>query len=1234
MLACVSLRRYRPARGIEGTSLYSVDHQSDKAEAEPDATGLAAAAREQVRSVSQFKDDTIAMVVGTRDKPLMVRLAVGILLLLAALAFWQLALWDLADRHLYLTLFPPIILAAVLGRFASGALVTLLAATAAFFALPSHPRMTDWMGLATFVASGIVVAAAAQVLHTVIARLTSADSAKERLMTKLWLAAIVDTTADAVVGFDVDGRVVSWNKAAEALFGYTAEEAKGRDARLVSPPAGAPGHSTSACTAFIEAMRHGRFQRDAWCHAKDGSSVEVSVTATEVRAPDGTLLGVSAIMRDIRKRRAQEEALRSSREDLNRAQALAHIGSWRMSAEGRELRWSVENHQIFGVPAGTAMSLDSFLAAVHPDDRDYVDQSWKEALAGAAYDIEHRIVVDGRTRWVRERAELEFDANGQMVGGFGTTQDITEKKDAEAKLRKSEESLRFALASARAAVWQLDLASRRPDWSADSLELHGLAPNDSPPGYDEWISRIHLDDRGRIAEEIARLLRSDATQFELELRVDVQGKGIRWLSLPGRVERAGGEPVRLVGLNIDVTERKEAEAALAASEERLAAVVNSTMDAIVLADRDHRIRLFNPAAERLFGLAAAQAIGMPVEALVAPRYRDRFTREIVAVAERADGSATERFGDLTGQRANSDEFPIEISISRSAVGGAATLTAVFRDVTERRLAEAAIRDSEQQLRLSNEAADIGTFLADIATGNIKLSPQAASMAGFSGKLSTKLTDVFARVHRDDRDYVERQYHAALDPSGSGKLRIEVRFVRPGGEVRWMTWNGRVEFSGSGFDRAPKRILGACVDTTDRKLALEALAAANDELERRVAERTAALEMEMQQRQNAQAALVHSQRLEGLGRLAGGLTHDFNNTLAAIASNLGIAQSRINDKIASDCVEKALDAVEIGASLNRRLLSFTRRDNRSRQIVDPARRIRAVSDLLLRTIGTDIRVSVDIGDKLWATELDPGELESAILNLAINARDAMPNGGDLTFVARNVVLTPATRPAATPVAHGDYVCLTVSDTGTGMTPEVLKRAGEPFFTTKGSAAGTGLGLSSINQFVRNSEGFMTIESSLGAGTTVSLYLKRAAGEAVQNPPAPERSHVPLGDGETVLLVDDDERVLEATHALLEGLGYSVIPTRSAGEAIGVLRRGENVDAVLSDVVMPGGMSGHDLARIAKRDWPALPVILATGYDSASPKSGTNRHEIAVLRKPYSRAELATTLQTALQSAQAA
>lgn len=390
----------------------------------------------------------------------------------------------------------------------------------------------------------------------------------------------------------------------------------------------------------------------------------------------------------------------------------------------------------------------------------------------------------------------------------------------------------------------------------------------------------------------------------------------------------------------------------------------------------------------------------------------------------------------------------------------------------------------------------------------------------------------------------------------------------------------------------------------------ALSRVNDELRGQasaLAEAYAKLQAETVERQKAEEALRQTQKMEAIGQLSGGVAHDFNNLLQAMAGCLRMIERRASVPEIAPLIEAGRQAVDRGAKLTQQLMAFARSQALRPEPVDVADRLLGMSELLARALRADIEFGLDLERGLWAVEVDPTQFELAVLNLAVNARDAMPDGGRLLIRGANLSLAPG-EDAQDLV--GDYVRLVVSDTGTGMPPDVVARVFEPFFTTKGIGKGTGLGLSQVYGFSRQSGGTARVESVPGRGTSVSLLLPRC--HAV--PRKPDSAAVPAvghGEGRRLLLVEDDPVVGTVMAAAIEDMGYSVTRAFSADEGLAVLTRGEPVDILFSDVVMPGALNGLDLAREARRLRPGLPILLTSGYSEGA----TAGKEFRLLAKPY-------------------
>ncbi|WP_422003156.1 response regulator [Reyranella sp.] len=391
--------------------------------------------------------------------------------------------------------------------------------------------------------------------------------------------------------------------------------------------------------------------------------------------------------------------------------------------------------------------------------------------------------------------------------------------------------------------------------------------------------------------------------------------------------------------------------------------------------------------------------------------------------------------------------------------------------------------------------------------------------------------------------------------------------------------------------------------------------------------------EQARREAAEVALKQSQRLEAIGQLTGGVAHDFNNLLMIVSGSAERLRRLLaaDGRLAARPIGRSLDAIDTavkrGTDLTRQLLSFARRQAHDATVIDLRERLPAVHGMLQSSLRGDIEVQIVVASDVWPVLVDDSELELALLNLAVNARDAMSAGGRLVIAARNVVL-----PAGDPLGMaGEFVSVSVSDTGSGIPHDLLGRVFEPFFTTKDVGKGTGLGLSQVYGFARQSGGSATVDSVVGRGTTVTLYLPRTTRSAASAPGTPAAPPPRLDERVRVLLVEDNADVAEVTRALLEEVGYAVVHAPDGATAWSLLAR-QSFDIVLSDIVMPGEINGLDLARRVRRERPGLPVVLATGYSERA--QSVADEGFPLLRKPYDAAILHAALSEALASRNAA
>ena len=542
--------------------------------------------------------------------------------------------------------------------------------------------------------------------------------------------------------------------------------------------------------------------------------------------------------------------------------------------------------------------------------------------------------------------------------------------------------------------------------------------------------------------------------------------------------------------------------------------------------------------------------------------------------------------------------------------------ALSRAAAEVRAREAELRRlGEDRLRLAHQIARVGTFDLQIDDPVAVVTPEHAAMSGLPDGTTTDTHDAAqARIHPEDRARHAATVQAALEGPASS-YETEFRIIRPSdGAVRLLACRTEIRRDPEGRAR---RLIGVVRDVTEERATAEDLRRLNTELEARVQEEVAA-------RQAAQTRAAQAERMQALGQLAGGIAHDFNNVLQAVQGAAALIERRPSDMVGVLRLSRMiLDASGRGGTVTRRLLSFARRDELRAEPVEAGPLLAGLSEVLSHTLGAEITCLHEVEPGTPPLLADKGQLETVLVNLASNARDAMPQGGTLTMAAREVVLQGS--PGAVRLEPGHYIRITVADTGTGMDAATVARLGEPFFTTKPQGAGTGLGLSMAKGFAEQSGGALAIESERGKGTVVSIWLPLAPKVAKAGLDGTAFMQRAAGNGAArrrVLIVDDEPIVREVLAGLLEDAGYATLLAAGGAEALALLDAGEAIDILLTDLSMPV-MGGVALIEAAQSRRPFLPTVLLTGYagDGASIAiSGALSGSYSLLRKPVEAAQL--------------
>ena len=672
----------------------------------------------------------------------------------------------------------------------------------------------------------------------------------------------------------------------------------------------------------------------------------------------------------------------------------------------------------------------------------------------------------------------------------------------------------------------------------------------------------------------------------------------------------------------ETTRRVEAEQQLERGFETLRQMFQQAPGFIaILAGPDHTFAMVNDAYMQLVG--HRDAMGKPVrEAL--PEIVDQGFIELLDRVRRTQEPYIGR-GIRVLLQQEPGSAPVEryldfvfhpVSSSRSEVTG---IFVQGHDVTEQRLGEIALRESEERFRLVAESAMVKLWMGDAEGKCIYLN---AMMRRFWGVAPEEVPHFnwLETVHPDDMETLTEPYQRAMQDKVP--FSVEVRFRRADGVYRLINATAQPRFGRHGEFEG---MIGVNVDVTERRLAEEAQQAQNATLEKRVDE-------EIVRRSKVEDALRQAQKMESIGKLTGGVAHDFNNLLQVVSGNLQLLSKDVaGNERAEMRVANALEGIGRGAKLANQLLAFGRRQPLEPKVVNIGRLVKGMGDMLRRTIGESVEVDTMVSGGLWNTLADPGQLENALLNLAINARDAMNGSGKLTIELGNAFLDDTYAADHPDVAAGQYVMLAVTDTGEGIEPELLSQVFEPFFSTKPMGKGTGLGLSMVYGFVKQSGGHVKIYSERGDGTTVKLYLPRI--NQSEDVIAPAGTAPITGGEETILVAEDDDAVRATVVDMLSELGYRVLTAKDAASALTVIESGAAVDLLFSDVVMPGPLKSTELARKARERIPGIAVLFTSGYTENSIVHGGRLDAgVDLLSKPYTREALARKVRQVLGRAE--
>jgi two-component system, cell cycle sensor histidine kinase and response regulator CckA len=975
----------------------------------------------------------------------------------------------------------------------------------------------------------------------------AAEQSDERLRT------LIEDVEAVVWESDEEFRVAFMSRHVEKLLGYPVarwvEEPAFWQSILHADDAWVVHHSRDATERGADHELEYRLTaadgRLVWIHERIRVSVDASGRTTRMRG----------VMVDWTARKEAEAGLARSLSLLRATLDATDDGIMATDVEGRITVTNAVARELWSLDADPLLMTDikrrQAHFAAHLADPDIAYR------VGAALeaDVEHELstvvdLADGRFVAASCRPQRLGD---DVIGRVWFFRDVTEQARAEERLRASERRFRGSLEHLHLAALTVDAENRITFCNDYLLELTGRR-------QDEVLGRRFADvfapdDEGRAAaEEFERELREGRLSRRREGRVATRYGGTRLISwTTTSLHGPDGEIVGATGIGEDITERRLAEQAIRASEARKTAILEASLDCVITANHEGVVLEFNPAAERTFGYKRAEAIGRTVaDLIVPPELRARHTAALADYVRTGVPSTIGRRIETTAVRKDGSRFPVELALTRVDIPGSPVFTAFARDLSDAKRAEQALRNSEERFRaLTDNALDLVTIVSE--AGEILY--QSRSTERILGHTPEELlgTNVAELLHPDDLA-ASREWLGDVLASPGSVVDFEVRMRHRNGAWR------RVSGSSANLlhDPAVRGLVVNARDVTELRL--------------------------------SQEELLHAQKLDAVGRLAGGVAHDFNNLLTAIRgyADLMLAGLPSANPLREDAEEIA-SAADRAAALTRQLLAFSRRQMLRPTVFELNAVVEDVETLLRRLIGEDVELVTAFRPEAGCVRADPGQLEQVLVNLAVNARDAMSGGGTLTIETDVASLADGEHG----LPGGAYTTLTVTDTGHGMDEETVSHVFEPFFTTKKPGEGTGLGLATVYGILKQSGGQIVVDSVPGSGSRFSIFLPQvteaARGSADRASAAPHRPGT-----ETILLVEDEDLVRALARRVLDEQGYRVLEVADPTDAVRVCQEHEGaIDVLVTDVVMPK-LNGRQLAVVLQPLRPRMRVLYTSGY----------------------------------------
>ncbi len=985
------------------------------------------------------------------------------------------------------------------------------------------------------------------------------------------LSSIVESAGDAILSKTLEGIITTWNPEAERMFGYTAAEIIGHPMTQFIPLDRLPEEKE-----ILDRVRRGeRIQNFETIRLhKNGIEVEVSVTISPIKDEQGKISEASKILRDITERKRLEGNLVKLNERFDLATSAAGLAIWDWDVSKNLLVWDDRMFELYGVSRNDfSGAYDAWASGLHPGDSARCNAEIQQALNGEKnFNTEFRIVwPDGGIRYIQAIAQVINDANGQPLRMIGVNTDITDRINAGIALRESEDRFRALTDTIPHMVW-----TARPDGAVDYFNQPMINFFGRP--LEElvewgWTKIIHPDDLSRCQESWTKSLVS-GDPYHTEFRVLGAVEGYCWhlvQALPMRNE--AGKIIRWFGSSTDVMARKRSEQILLESEERfrmtsqhLSKVLDSSLDAICAFDAEGRFLQVSAACEPIWGYRPDELLGTFYIDKVLPEDQPM---TLESSADIMSGNPTNRFENRYLRK---DGTITHIMWSAWWSEVEQKMFCVARDNTEAFHARERIAEQAELLDQTHDAI----IVIDMQSQILFWSKGAERLYGWTKE---EAIGQDSGILLNSADQTEREgLWAVLQHKGEWQREI----THHAKDSRKVIVETRCTLVAEKQGQ-PKSVIAISRDITEKK--------------------------------KIEAQFLRAQRMESIGTLASGIAHDLNNILAPILMSVEMLKRQVQSLQALQILETLEVSAQRGADIVRQVLSFGRGVEGARMEVQPKHLLKDMEHILRDTFPKDIRLHLDVGNDLWTILGDPTQLHQVLLNLCVNARDAMPNGGNLTISVRNHLVDEQYAAMNFLSKPGNYVVLSVTDTGCGIPPEILSKIFDPFFTTKEVGKGTGLGLSTVQAIVKSHEGFMNVYSEPGKGTKFCLHLS-AKSTSIEEQEDSFYAPLPRGNGELVLLIDDEMSILTITSQTLEAFGYCVLAANNGAEGIAIFaQQHKEIAAVLTDMMMPV-MDGPATIYALKKINPAVKIIATSGLNSnGNTAKAVSSGVTHFLTKPY-------------------